>query len=221
MTHDVSKYTHLSQEEKKRLEAIPNPLMKESLLDVNDFISDYRNKQQELTQEEFKRYLPLFNREIGQKLVQQRGAKAIADLSTEFFSKISPYKTTNIINNKAERKVLYTLPAAAVTAPPIHLSEEEERQRALDVAKRKMRQEHSPHIAEQGHREYLALMNKSIKADGAIKHYVHKRLETDALTDNLRKLRDGTQTPQSASQPQPHRSESTSIQIDEDDEVYD
>lgn len=216
METDVDKFTHLTEEEKKRLNNISNPAYKEGFLRINDFIKTYNETCQELTEAEFKKYLPLYNEEQKEKYIKERGPRAYTDMATEFYTKVSPYKSINIIDNRQQKKILYTLPPAAVRAPSIEMSDEQARARALNSAIRKMRNTENPRIANEGHMEYQALMGASMKTDAAIRHFAHARLETDRLTDQLRDLRKGVGI-KTENQPK----EEAKLTIDEDDEVYD
>lgn len=215
----------LNEQEKKKLESITNPVIKDTCLDLGEFLHKYKNKKQYISINDFKKYIPLYSKNKGKELVDKHGEKAYELLGREFWEKYNPYKEIIVVDNYRNKKVQATLPASAIASPDIKLTEDQERQFALDAAKRKMYlTDRRPDVGGQGYKEYSDLLTQAIKSDDSVRFFAFERVKTNKMMEELESKRTEfieNLTTKVKSGKHTKVSNDDSLDIDEDDEIYD
>lgn len=213
-----------TKEEQKRLDAITDTKVLNSSISILEFLDDLEHKPQYMSVADFKKYLPLFSKAEHDRYLNKNGDQSIDKLSSEYFSKVNPYKELTIVDSLSSKNKLATMPPALIAARPIDDGDQISNYR-LNEANRMTSVAVREDIVQQGHKEYLTMLKESATTEEAVREFAEARKavidnykELDALRDAYyKKVYQGVDINTTDSK----SPTSNKLEIEEDDELYD
>lgn len=224
--YDVEKderVANLSKEDIERIKQIPSAIIQNNCVNILDCIHTIETTEQYMSQDEFRKWIPIYNRDEALKYIRKHGQKAFDDFVNVYYKKYNVYKPVTLVNNYSDKTELAVLPSPAIAFPTMK-TDVLGVNKPLEEANRKLGVTSREDVVYEGHLEYLNLIDKARRDESAIAKYAEANIETKKQIAKLDKLRDDYYKAKykgiKPSGEKAQASSSVTSDFDDDDECY-